>query len=478
MTLEYALIVVALLLLVSVVASNASGRLGVPALVIFLVIGMLAGSEGPGGIWFDDAELAQWLGVIALAFILFSGGLDTKWSFVRPELGRALLLSTIGVALTAALIGWFAYRFLAFPPLHGFLLGAIVSSTDAAAVFAVLRARGVALRPRLKALLELESGTNDPMAVFLTVGLLDLIRSPTLEFTSLVPMFAQQMVIGLLAGWVFGRLTVEVVNRVELGYDGLYPAITIASVLLTYGATTEVGGSGFLAVYVSGLVMGNSIFVHHRSLTRFHDGLAWLTQIIMFLTLGLLVFPSQVVPVILPGIALAGFLMFVARPIAVFLCLAFSHVTLRGRALVGWIGLRGAVPIVLATFPLLAGVDLAPTMFNLVFFVVLASVLLQGTSIPFLAKTLHVDDGEAETNEPALPARPHSDLVTIEVQPLSGVAGKRIVFAGLPEDTLILLVYRGNEFFVPNGRTVVEGGDRLIVLTSKESVEKVRARLT
>lgn len=478
-TLELVIIVVGLLLLVSVLASKASGRLGVPALLLFLLIGMVAGSEGPGGIHFDDPQLAQWLGVIALAFILFSGGFDTAWSFVRPMLWRALLLSTLGVVVTAFLVGWFSHRYLGLPLTQGLLLGAIVSSTDAAAVFAVLRSRGVVLRKRIRSILELESGTNDPMAVFLTVSLLELIRLPTMELVDLIPRFFHQMAFGLIAGILFGWLTIELINRINLESGGLYPAITISSVLLTYGLTQTVGASGFLAVYVSGIVMGNRNFVQRRTLARFHDGVAWLMQITMFLALGLLVFPSELVPVVLPGMALAAFLILVARPLAVFLCLAFSRVSMRGRVMIGWVGLRGAVPIILATFPLLARVPLAGTMFNLVFFIVLASVLLQGTTIPFLSKKLGVDDPSSapEPSGVALPKRPQSDLVTMAVHPSSLIAGKQIVYASLPKDTLILLVFRKNEFFIPNGRSVIEPGDRLIILTSKASVDRVRARI-
>ncbi len=278
---EYILLGVAVLLLLSVIASQATGRLGVPALLLFLVIGMLAGSDGPGGIYFDDPWLAQSLGVAALAFILFSGGLDTRWEDVRPVLWKGVALSTLGVFITAILVGWFATTALDFSWLEGLLLGAVVSSTDAAAVFSVLRSRNVSLKGQLKPLLELESGSNDPMAVYLTIGFIQLLSQPAASMMDLIPLFLQQMTLGAAFGYGIGKAMVWIVNRVRLEYEGLYPVLTVSLVLLDYGATSALGGNGFLAVYLAGLVMGPSDFIHKRSLMRFHDGLAWLMQIAM-----------------------------------------------------------------------------------------------------------------------------------------------------------------------------------------------------
>jgi cell volume regulation protein A len=392
LTIESLLLAASGLLLLSVIASKASERLGVPALLLFLVIGMLAGSDGLGGIHFDNPWLAQSLGVVALAFILFAGGMDTEWVVVRSQFGRGLALSTLGVAITAGLVGGFAVTVIGMSWLEGLLIGAIVSSTDAAAVFAVMRSRSVSLRGPLKPLLELESGSNDPMAVFLTLGLLSLMTGASTSAIDLVPMFARQMTLGAAIGYGVGKLMVLLINRLRLEYDGLYPVLTLSLVLLIYSGSAWLGGNGFLAVYLAGLVMGNSDFVHKRSLMRFHDGLAWLMQIAMFLTLGLQVFPAQLVSVAGTGLLLALFLMVCARPVAVFLTLAFTALTLRERTMVAWVGLRGAVPIILATFPLLAGIPQATMIFNLVFFIVLTSVLLQGTSIPLVARWLQVDE--------------------------------------------------------------------------------------
>jgi len=391
------LLVCALLLLGSIVAWKISGRLGVPALLLFLGIGMLAGSDGPGGIYFDDAFVAQSIGVIALAFILFAGGLDTEWLVVRPVLGSALSLSTIGVLLTTVIIGVFALFLLHFSFLEGLLLGAIISATDAAAVFSVLRARKLKLTGKLVPLLELESGSNDPMAVFLTIGLTRLLTSPHESVFAVVVLFVRQMGVGAICGLLIGWGAIMLISRLHLEVEGLYPVLTIALVLLTYGLTATLGGSGFFAVYLVGLVLGNSSVQHVDRLTRFHDGLAWLMQIAMFLTLGLLVFPSHLPPIVGSGLLITGVALFIARPGSVLTALLPVKMPIQEKLFVSWVGLRGAAPIVLATFPLLAGVRNSPFLFDLVFFIVLASVLLQGTSLPLVAKWLGVITPSSES---------------------------------------------------------------------------------
>ena len=481
-TIPYVFVGISVLLLVSVLASKASGWLGVPALLIFIVVGMLAGSDGPGGIWFDNAYVAQFLGTLALAYILFSGGLETNWASVRPVLRPAVTLATLGVLLTAVLVGLFAVFFLHFSWLEGLLLGSVMSSTDAAAVFSILRSRSVALKGRLQPLLELESGSNDPMAVFLTVAVISLLKDPSAAWWHAIPSFAWQMAFGAAMGWVFGRLTRLLVNRLGLEYEGLYPVMTIALVLLTYGATDALGGNGFLAVYLAGIIVGNDELLHRRSLIRFHGGIAWLMQIVMFLALGLLVFPSHLVPVIGSGLLVALFLMIVARPVSVFICLWRSDFSLRERLLVSWVGLRGAVPIVLATFPLMAGIGRAEMIFNLVFFVVLASVLLQGGSLPALALWFKLDKRaehhpppplEFEHTAPGLRA----DLTEVIVAAKSGECGKRLRDLALPHGVLVTLVRRKDEYLVPDGTTVIQEGDVLLVLAARDAIAGLRARL-
>jgi cell volume regulation protein A len=478
---DYLLLGAAILLLLSIISSKASGRLGVPALLLFLVIGMLAGSEGLGGIEFSDAYMAQSLGVVALIFILFSGGLDTNWVRVRPVLPHGLVLATVGVLLTALIVGAFATVVLGFAWRESLLFGAIVSSTDAAAVFAIMRSRGVSLKGSLEPLIELESGSNDPMAIFLTTAMVGLLTNPTASVLELIPMFFVQMIAGAAAGFVLGRGIVYVINKLHLEYDGLYPVLSIALVLLVYGLTTLIGGNGFLAVYLAGLVMGNTDVIHRRSLMRFHDGLAWLMQIVMFLTLGLLVFPSRVFSVAGIGLLFSAFLILIARPVSVYLSLLPFRLNLRKSTMVGWVGLRGAVPIILATFPLLAGVPQAETIFNLVFFIVLTSVLIQGSTIPLVARWLRVAAPLRLRRRSPLEFEStnsiRGELVEIELAAGSPAAGRRIVELGLPKGALLVLIGRGEGFFVPSGGTALESGDTLYLLADKETLGQVKRLL-
>ncbi len=479
--LEHLLVGAGVLVLLSIVASKVSGRIGLPALILFLLVGMLAGSEGIGGIEFDDPLLAQSLGIVALAFILFSGGLDTEWRAVRPILGPGVALATGGVVLTAVTMGVASMWVLGVPLLHGLLLGAIVSSTDAAAVFSVMRSRGVGLKERLRRVLELESGSNDPMAIFLTIGLIALIVNPSASAAGLVPTFLQQMLFGAAIGVGIGWLAVAAINRLELGYDGLYPVLTLALVAVVYGVATLVGGNGFLAVYLAGLVMGNRHFIHKRSIMRFHDGLAWLMQIAMFLTLGLLVFPSDLVTIAPAGFVLALVLIFVARPLSVFATLWFSRLTARETALISWVGLRGAVPIILATYPLVNGVPNAGPLFDVVFFIVVLSVLLQGPTLPRVAKLLGVDEPQAAKLRYPLEfeqtADLDSNLVEVVVPPGSPAAGKMILELPLPDNVLVVLVSREGRFLVPRGATHLADDDRLLLLADESSVAQVELLL-
>ena len=472
----------AVLLIIAIFASKASGRLGLPSLLLFLAVGMLAGSEGLGGIEFADVATAQALGIVALAFILFSGGLDTSWPSVRPVLWPALSLSTVAVLLTATTIGLFAAWLFGLRFIDGLLLGAIVSSTDAAAVFSVMRSRGIGLKNHVRRLLELESGSNDPMAIFLTTGVIGIILSPGDSILSLIPMFFLQMILGAAIGVGVGWAMVWLINRINLAYDGLYSVLTLAIVLLVYGLAAITGGNGFLAVYLAGMVMGNRDFIHKRSIRRFHDGIAWLMQIAMFITLGLLVFPSQLRPVIWSGLALALVLILIARPLGVFLALLPFRMPKREKAMVSWVGLRGAVPIILATYPLVSQVPNADFIFHLIFFVVIVSVVLQGPLIPYVANWLGANEPLAHVS-PRYPleleqtADLDSDLVEVPVPEGSGAVGRSIVELHLPDPALVVLISREDKFIVPRGSTVIQEGDRLLVLADRESLERVRRTL-
>lgn len=390
-------IVFSSLIILSILTIKLSNRFGIPSLVLFLAIGMLAGSDGLGGITFDNPSLVRSLGVTALVLILFSGGLDTEWSAVRPIVWQGLSLSTIAVLITALLIGVFVAWVQGFSFLEGLLLGAIVSSTDAAAVFMVLRARKTKIPRRLIQLLEFESGSNDPMAVLLTIALIRLLMEPSTSFWELVIFFVMQMVVGTAIGIAMGEIMRRSFNALDLELEGIYPVLSVALALLTYGLADYLEGSGFLAVYLAGLVMARKPFTHQQSVLRFHDGLAWLMQVTMFLALGLQVFPARLLPIAGVGLLVSLFLIFVARPASVHVALAFSPMSFREQTLVAWAGLRGAVPIILATFPLVAGIDKADTIFHMVFFIALTSVVMQGTAIPWITRLLKI--GGPPTNE-------------------------------------------------------------------------------
>lgn len=480
---ENVLLLGSLLLFISIIASKTSFKLGIPTLVLFLIVGMLAGSDGPGGIYFNDPATAQFLGVVALNFILFSGGLETKLESVKPVWKDGISLATVGVLVTALLVGVFASWLLGFTLTEGLLLGAVVSSTDAAAVFSILRQRSVGLKGNIRPLLEFESGSNDPMAYFLTVSLIGLVQQPDSSVVNLIPKFFIGMAIGGVCGYIFGRAMTLVVNRIKLEVDGLYPVLILAMVFFTFSFTDTIQGNGFLAVYVSAITLGNSNFIHKKSLIRFYDGQAWLMQIVMFLALGLLVFPRQMVPLIPQGLLITAFLMFIARPIAVFISLARAQdLNWRKKLFISWVGLRGAAPIVFATYPMLAGVHYAGTIFNLVFFISATSVLLQGTTLPIIAKWLHVSVPEKLKRKFPLDIELKEDLKTtlveVDVAMNSPAIGKPVVDLNLPKSAMIVLIHRNGKYLTATGETVIEGADHLLVLTDKKSQDWIQQAFT
>jgi len=470
MPIENILLWVAVLIFVSVVSSKLSDKFAILTLLLFLTIGMLAGSEGIGGIYFDDAQLAKSIGVVALIFIIFSGGLDTNWKDTKSVILPGVILSTAGVLMTAVITGFFAVHILKFSLLEGMLLGSIVSSTDAAAVFSVLRSKRISLKQPLKPLLEFESGSNDPMAIFLTVGFISVLTVENMGIAALIPRFMLDMSVGALIGYLMAKFIVFFINRLKLGYEGLYPVIMISLVLLTYVIAVFLKGNGILAVYLVGLMLGKAEFPNKKMIMRFHDGLAWLAQIVMFVTLGLLVFPSHIVPLIGAGFFLTFLLMVVARPVSVLLCLLPFNMNMRKKVMVAWVGLRGSVPIILATFPFMAGIPQADTIFNIVFFVVIASVFIQGTSIPFLSKILKLDVPLAnKMNYPIefeKTAAFDAEMIDVIVPFDSEVVGKRISDLDVPEKCLILLICRQGNFVIPSGSMVIESGDVMLVLAN------------
>ncbi len=465
------------LLLLGIASSKFSTRLGLPVLVLFLALGMLAGSEGIGGIDFENYELAHGIGTVALAIILFDGGLSTPLASIRLVWKPALLLATFGVLITAGITGWATALVLGLPILKGMLLGSIVGSTDAAAVFAVLRSGGVNLSDRLASTLEVESGSNDPMAIFLTVGFIEIITAQATPGWGLLSLFVTQIAVGTVVGLIVGWIAAKTVNRMNLNAAGLYPVLVSGFGLLSFGLAASFSGSGFLAIYLTGIVLGNSRIVFKRGILLFHDAGAWFGQIIMFVVLGLLCFPSRLINVTGEGLLIAAVLVFVARPVAVLLCVPWFRYSWREVVFISWVGLKGAVPVTLATFPLLLGVEGAGELFNVVFFVVVVSAVVQGWSLPVVARWLKVQT-------PAPPEPPvtleisslhhvEGDIVDFAVDADSRAAGLKVKDLALPDGVVIALIVRGRQIIPPQGKTRIEAGDHAILVVRPETLPLV-----
>lgn len=469
------LLVAGALLASGIAASLMAGRLRVPGLIVVLVLAMAIGSDGLGLIQFGgesrDVELARTVGVIALAFILFEGGLAAGWAEIRPVLRTSVALAVVGTVVQAVVVGLTAGWVLDLSSTEGLLLGSIVAATDSAAIFAVLR--GSSLEKRLARILEGESGLNDPVAIVLVLGFIQFVQEPGYTLLDMLVLAVTELAIGVVVGLAVGRLAVLAFRSARLGAPGLYPVASIAFAALGFGIADVLHGSGFISVYLVGLALGSAAIPGKRTIDEFHDGLAWISQIVMFMTLGLLVNPSEFGGVIGESLLVAGVLMLVARPLSVYLSTLGSGLNLRESTLVGWAGLRGAVPIVLATFPVIAGVDEGGVFFNIVFFVVLASTLIQGVTLEPLARKLGVTG-----DEPALP-RPLHEVGTIRrlgaevleypVRESDAIAGVRVNQLELPREALVSVIVRDDEALLPRGSTEVQGGDRLHILV-RESV--------
>ncbi|MBQ0787072.1 MAG: potassium/proton antiporter [Oceanihabitans sp.] len=474
LTIENILLVGSFLLLISIFAGKTSYKFGVPTLLLFLGIGMLAGSDGIGGIRFDDPKLAQFIGIVSLNFILFSGGLDTNWKAVKPILREGIALSTLGVLLTAVSLGTFVWFVTDFTIYESLLLGSIVSSTDAAAVFSILRSKSLALRTNLRPTLELESGSNDPMAYVLTIAFLTLVINQDKSFLSIIPLFLQQMIFGGILGITFGIVSKYIINKIKLDFEGLYPVLVIALMFITFSATNFVGGNGFLSIYICAVYLGNQDLIHKKTILKMFDGLAWLMQIVLFLTLGLLVFPSQIIPYMGIGLLISIFLILVARPIGVFISLMFFKMKMKRRFYISWVGLRGAVPIVFATYPLLAGIDKAHMIFNIVFFISVTSILIQGTTLSIVAKWLGVGLPETQKKftdtDLLLTENPKAEMKELIISKNCFAVDKKIIELGFPKNAIIAMIKRGESYIIPNGLTKVEAEDTLIVLADKPEI--------
>jgi cell volume regulation protein A len=462
------LLATGVLLAVSVLASRTSGRLGVPFVLLFLLVGVLAGSEGIGRIPFEDYRLTFRVGTVALVLILFDAGMNTSLASIRRILVPASVLATVGVAGTAAVTALGA-RWLGFTWPEALLLGAIVSSTDAAAVFSILRGAGIRIRPHVAHLLELESGVNDPMAVILTLAVTGALVSGEASALRILSDTVVQFAVGAVGGLAIGHGGRWLLAKVRLAAAGLYPVLTLAIAFVAFGAPTLMWGSGFIAVYFAAVVLGGAELPYVAGLRRVHDAMAWFSQVAMFLLLGLLAFPSRLASVAGPGLALALFLVFVARPLVIAALLAPFRLPLREVAFVCWVGIRGAVPIMLATFPVFAGVAGASRVFDLVFFVVVVSAALQGTTVRWLARRLGLEVPGPPPPRAMLEIlstqRLAGEVMSFYVEAASAVAGSRISELPIPEGSAVMLIVRGRELVAARGRTVLEPGDHVYVFT-------------
>lgn len=478
MQIEFFLLVISLLFIVSILVGKAGSRYGMPALLLFLGVGMLFGSDGLGLVHFDNIKLAHMVGTVALSAILFSGGLDTKISDIRPVLGPGIVLATLGVLLTAVGTGIILYLLLghrqgvSLGVMGCLLLASTMSSTDSASVFSILRGKGLNLKHNLRPTLELESGSNDPMAYVLTTTFISLVlQGGSPDYGNAVLTLVVQLLVGSLAGFAMGKGMVWLVNKIDIDNVALYPILVLTGSFFVFAVTFYLHGNSFLAVYIAGLIVGNSRFVHKRSTRNFFDGITWIAQLTMFLTLGLLVNPSELHQVLVPGLVISVVMIFVTRPLSVFASMAFfREYSLRDRIFVSWVGLRGAVPIIFAILCRVEGVPGSEVMFNIVFLCTLTSLVVQGTTLPIVARWLGV--GEPPKAKPRIdnfdidfPEEIKSAATEVEITSQILENGNRLMDLRLPEKTLAILVKRGDNYFVPTGKTVLHLGDHLMLLT-------------
>ncbi len=474
---EEVLLISSIILFISILAGKAGFRVGLPALLLFLGIGMLFGSDGLG-LQFSNPHIAQFIGMIALSIILFSGGMDTKLSEIRPIAYQGVILATVGVLATTIITGVFifwltemvtGYETLTLP--ESLLMAAVMSSTDSASVFSILRSKGVYLKQRLRPTLELESGSNDPMAYMLTIILIAYIQSGGMDFQEGIISLIVQLGLGLIFGYFLGKASVWIINKVNVENQSLYPILLLAIIFFIFAATTLSKGNGYLAVYIAGFVVGNAKIVHKKSIGTFFDGFTWLWQIAMFIMLGLLVNPHELLPVAGIGLTVGIFMIIFARPISVFLCLLpFRNFSTKGKLYISWVGLRGAVPIIFATYPLIAGIENAGLIFNVVFFITILSLLIQGTSVTHVAKWLHLTDEPDRKDEFGieLPEEIKSAMSEIDITPEVLTHGNKLMQLQLPDHTLAVMVKRNGKFFIPKGNTELRENDKLLMISDND----------
>mgnify|MGYP000170094404 FL=1 len=477
---ENILLIGSILIFSSILISKTGYRFGIPTLLLFLIVGMLFGSDGLG-LQFNSASDAQFIGMLALSIILFSGGMDTKLQDIRPVLTQGILLSTVGVLLTTLLTGVFIFftsqwnqTNIELSLLTSLLLASTMSSTDSASVFNLLRSQRMELKQNLRPMLELESGSNDPMAYMLTIALIQIIASGSEFSLSLIAKdLMVQFFFGGVIGYALGRFSVWLINRIGLSNSSLYPILLLSIVFITFTLTDQLKGNGYLAVYIAGVVVGNSKLVFRKEITTFMGGLTWLFQIIMFLTLGLLVNPHEMLDVAGVALLIGIFMILIARPVSVFLCLLpFRKLTNRARLFISWVGLRGAVPIIFATYPVLANIEGSQQLFNIVFFITLLSLLLQGMTISRFARWLHLDlPQEKEGNEfgVELPDEIDTRLEDITLTAEMLASGNKLANMSIPKGNLVMLVKRGSEFIIPNGQMELHEGDKLLIISENKS---------
>lgn len=475
---ENMLLVGSVLLIISIVVGKTGYRFGVPALLLFLLVGMFFGSDGLG-LQFNNTHQAQAIGMVALSVILFSGGMDTKIADIKPIMSAGVVLSTAGVLLTALFTGLFiwiisgmSFTNISFPLTTSLLLAATMSSTDSASVFAILRSQKMNLKHNLRPMLELESGSNDPMAYMLTIVLIQIILSGSMNAGEIAGNLAVQFLVGGAGGYILGKLTVLFLNKINIDNQSLYAILLLGCVFFTFTITDRLHGNGYLAVYIAGMVVGNKKIVFRKEIATFMDGMSWLFQIIMFLTLGLLVNPHEMLNVALVAILIGVFLILIGRPLSVFLCLLpFRKINFKSKLFVSWVGLRGAVPIIFATYPVVAGVEGSNSIFNIVFFITIVSLVVQGTSISFFARLLHLSAPLPQTGNEfgvELPEEIDSSLSDMTVTPEMIEQADTLKEMNLPQGTLVMIVKRGNEFLIPNGSLKLHVGDKLLLISEKE----------